>query len=210
MTFSFNGSIYRLVSLLYFTSFWSTLSLNPSSLGWFGTTCLLYCFFKCDSADCRQNTLSQSWVLKSTRIKVNNEYYKSYNKPGLRENFFLVKEVFIAIYKYFVKIEKKKILLSVSFRMFQMNEFSCWRQTETFTDLILAKWRTRRGSWIRRVKSSNSLSTFVLNELRKFVMNYSVNESDIENWATLFPVCSSVDNRSLVTRKFLLNICVHF
>ena len=210
MTFSFHGSIYRLVSLLYFTSFWSTLSLNPSSLGWFGTTCLLYCFFKCDSADCRQNTLSQTWVLKSTRIEVNNEYYKSYNKPGLRENFFLVKEVFIAIYKYFVKIEKKKILLSVSFRMFQMNEFSCWRQTETFTDLILAKWRTRRGSWIRRVKSSNSLSTFVLNELRKFVMNYSVNESDIKNWATLFPVCSSVDNRSLVTRKFLLNICVHF
>ena len=29
------------------------------------------------------------WVLKSTRIKINNEYYKSYDEPGLRENIFL-------------------------------------------------------------------------------------------------------------------------
>ena len=29
------------------------------------------------------------WVLKSTRIKVTNEYYKHYDKPGLRENYSL-------------------------------------------------------------------------------------------------------------------------
>ena len=49
---------------------------------------------------------------------------------------------------------------------------------------------------------SSSLSTVVLNELWKFFMNYSVNMCVIKNRATLFPVCSSIDNRPLVTRKF--------
>ena len=57
---------------------------------------------------------------------------------------------------------------------------------------------------------SSSLSTVVLNELWKFFMNYSVNMCGIKNRATLFPVCSSIDNRSLVTRKFFLYKCAYF
>ena len=46
--------------------------------------------------------------------------------------------------------------------------------------------------------------------LRKFFMNYSVNKSYVKNRATLYPVYSPVENRSLVTSKFLQYIFAHF
>ena len=93
------------------------------------------------------------WVLKSTRIKVNNEYCKSYDEPGLRENSFLKSKSSLRYAKIVSRL-RQKILLSFSLRRFQMNEFSCWRHSKTFTDPVVSKWTTQRGSWKRKSRSS--------------------------------------------------------
>ena len=74
------------------------------------------------------------WVLKSTRIKVNNEYYKSYNEPGLRENSFLKSKSSLRYAKIVSRL-RQKILLSFSLRRFQMNEFS-----EDIVKRLLIQW----------------------------------------------------------------------
>ena len=56
------------------------------------------------------------WVLKSTRIKINNEYYKSYDEPGLRENIFLKNKSSLRYAKIVSRLRHRKSY-SVHFRL---------------------------------------------------------------------------------------------
>ena len=48
------------------------------------------------------------WVLKSIRIKINNEYYKSYDEPGLRENIFLKNKSLLRYAKIVSRLRHRK------------------------------------------------------------------------------------------------------
>ena len=93
------------------------------------------------------------WVLKSTRIKVNNEYYKSYDEPGLRENSFLKSKSSLRYAKIVSRLRHRKSYLHFRFVGFKWTS-SLAEDSKTFTDPVVSKWTTQRGSWKRESRSS--------------------------------------------------------
>ena len=70
-------------------------------------------------------------VLKSTRIKVNNEYYKYYDEPGLRENIFLKSKSSLRYAKIVSRLRNRK-------SYFQLR-FVCFKWTSSLAEDIVKR-----------------------------------------------------------------------
>ena len=71
------------------------------------------------------------WVLKSVRVKVNNEYYKSYDEPGLRENIFLKSTSLLRYAKIVSRLRSRK-----SYFKFR---FVCFKWTSSLAEDIVKR-----------------------------------------------------------------------